>query len=297
MVFEATETLLDAIRVINQHHIVKIYVGETWHEIDRFLFNQEWIDRGDIAQVTASIFLDTVIVETAASGSPSGETCEVSAEDCIDSGGDTYLAKSWLEEGAALWVAGQYYDKDGALQNLTAGEYVTTGSTSDLSYKLYTYNAPNDYTQVLPVVYTAVKVENSGEWYFDKGAADARNFEQPNISGYTPLTSPPTFYGLASEERTELWLEDAGGAQVFVRTTDALSLTIGEQIDHTGYTYLIIRTVSQLCGILHEDKFTIPADYVVFTNADDDNTLVISNADDDNTLILGGSDLPSVSVP
>lgn len=295
MVFQATETLLDAMRVINQHHIVRIYVGETWYDIDRFLFNQEWLERGDIAEVTASIFLDTVIVETAASGSPSDDTCEVSAADCIDSGAPTYEAKSWLENGGPLWLAGQYYDSDGQIQNLLAGDYISSGYTSNLSYKLYTYNSPGNYTEVVISVYSALKVVNSGEWYFNRGGA--RDFEQPEISGYTPLTAPPTFYGRASDERTELWLEDAGGAQVFVQTTDATSIDLGEQITHDGYTYLVIKTISLLCGLLHEVKFTIPIDYLVFTNADDDNTLVISNADDDTTLILGGSDIPSVSIP
>lgn len=273
MVFKTTETVLDALRVVDLHDVVTLEAGGKSYDVDEFLFNQEWTTDGDIAIVTASVFTNRVIVETPAGGGPSSETCEVAEGTCIPPTGSYYAAQSVLSIGDPNWIMGTYNDKNGALKNLKIGQYVIgiNGDVEDLNAaaNLYSYNSPNNFTQVnLLGVYTKIYVYSTGEYWFNNGVGSG-TVNKSNIGGYTTLTDPYTYYGALMEGFYGLlYVVDDGGAEIFAKkvTTD-LELNLGVQIESAGAAGILLKTGTVKCGIVQEYFFPID-DSIVFSDVD-----------------------------
>lgn len=292
------ESIIDQISNIELHDVVKVFdkFGRELSVNEFTMGDPDWFTQGNIGAVTIELVLDSVIVSVYGNGLTTGQTCEVSPGTCIAPTGNFYAVKSHLTMGGSGWVDGQYYNSEGVLTNLIAGDYVTAGA--DGVRRIYTFNAPNDYTvESTAGFYTKVYYENTNEYWYDRG--EGLNVRKSKITGFTDLTVPPTFYGQAGNEDAiyELWLEDYGGAEVFVKTTSNSELNLGEEIDSAGYEYLHLKTVTVKCGVIMDHKFMIPLSYLIFSNADGDSTAIVTNADGLSDTIVGGGDLPSVPVP
>ena len=292
------ESIIDALSVIELHDVKMVIDqnGQNFEAIEFEMSDPEWFAQGNQAAVTITMITEKVVVPVYADVALSG-TCEVAAGTCIPPTGSFYLAKSHILLNGPEWIMGYYYDENGNQTDLEAGDYVTAGPEG--LRRLYVFNAPDDYTVVsLTGFYTKIWYENTNEYWYDRG--ETLNIRESKVRGYTPLTDPPTFYGQTGNDDGaiyELWLEDAGGGQAFVRRTDNTTLDAGEQIDHTGYTYLVLKTVTVKCGVVMENRFEIPADYLLFTMDDDDFTFVLTITDDNEDYLLGDQDLPSIPVP
>lgn len=289
-----SEGIADFLSLIELHDIVTIrdQYGNVYNVGEFEMGTPNWFSSGNLGESVVSFVDERDVVGVF--GSTSSDTCEVAPGGCVESGA-VYVAKSYLAPGSIDYLAGFYYDANGVHQSLTAGDLIISGDIASLSVKLYTYNSPGSYTEVSISTYSTIFVENTGEYWYDRG--DAFNIIQPAIVGHTPLTAPDTFYGRASNEITQLWLEDEGGAQVYVKDTNNSALNLGEQVDGAGYKYLVLKTLTTKCGTIGEVKFMIPEDYILATNADDDFTFVVSNVDDDTSLVITNSDVDGLIIP
>ncbi len=291
------ESMIDTLSLVEGHDMITLtdQNGNTLTAIEFEMSEPEWFSQGNMAAVTFTIVTEKVVVANYADVSTG--TCEVAAGTCIPATGSFYVAKSHIAINGAEWVGGYYYDENSNQTDLESGDYVTAGP--DGNRKLYTYNAPDDFTVVsLSGFYTKIYYENSGEYWFDYGSG--LNIQESAITGITNLTDPDTFYGRTGNGDGafyELWLEDAGGGQTFVRRTDNSTLNLGEQITHDGYTYLVLKTVTVKCGVIMEYRYEISTDYLLFTMDDDDFSFVLTITDDNTDYLLGDQDLPSIPVP
>lgn len=293
------ESLLDVISIIELHDDVKIYDknGNTL-EVNEFEISEpEWSQQGNLAALTVTFVTDKVIVPIYGNGTSVG-ICEVAAGTCIPSTGSFYVVKSHILINGPEWLMGYYFDQNGNKTNLSNGDYVTAGSGG--TRRLYQYNSPDDFTVIdLLGFYTKIWYENTNEYWYDRG--ESLHIRKSEIRGHTNLTSPPTFYGQTGNDDGaiyELWLEDAGGGQTFVRqTTNTVLGGIGEQIETDGFAFSVLKTVTVKCGVIMEEKFEIPLDYLLFTIDDDDFTYVLTTADDNTDYLLGDQDIPSIPVP
>lgn len=293
----AQESILDALSLVELHDVVKLYDRRGYEmKVEEITMGQaSWLGPGNIAAVTFSVVSDISVSSVYGNGLQNNQTCEVAPGGCVGDSDPVYVAKSILQTSDPGWAGGYYYNSSGVKTNLIADDYVISGDFDSRLAKLYKYVSAGVFTEEAITVYSWVYVLNADKYYYDRGGAF--NLERPEITGFTDLTTPDTFYGRCSDALTELWLEDAGGAQIFVKSTTATALNLGEQVDTTGYTKLVIKTVTPLCGTIHEHKFDIPISYVLITNVDNDFTTVISNVDDDLSILSSNLDIPSIPEP
>lgn len=289
------ESIIDALSVVEGHDVKMVIDqnGQTFEIIEFEMSDPEWFAQGNQAPVTITLVTEKVVIPIYANVAISS-TCEVAAGTCIAPTGSYQVVRSHILQGGPEWVGGYYYNADGAQVYMDADndDYVTAGP--DGARRVYKFNAPNDYTvQDLSGFYTKIYYENTDEYWYDRG--EGLHVRQSKITGYTPLTDPYTFYGQTGNDEAlyELWIEDEGGGQTFVQRTDNDELNLGVEIDAVYPSSIVLKTVTVKCGVIMEHRFAIPAEYTVFTGADDDSAIILSD-DDAGTIYLGSDDIDSV---
>ena len=287
--------MLDALRVVDQHDMKKVYWGDRQIMVNEFIFNQEWNEHGNLAAVTASIFTDRLVVETVAPGAQGNSTCEIAAGTCVPTTGDYYSVKTEIPDTADnRWTMGFYYNGEGNTTELVAGEYVIL-KIGPNQYELYQYNAPNDFTfiDLEGVSYAKIYVENTNEYLYDRG--DDYDIRRPRMIGQIAFVTPASYLGETMDNGiTELYLEYSGGLQEFLGQYTNADLQGGVEIDVGQATHIVLKVSTVKCGVIMEDRFEIMREYTVFTETDDDDGYVITALDDDDTTYLGDQDITEV---
>lgn len=70
--FLAAEYLIDALRLIRQHHFVRIHSQGSVYNVDEFILTTEWTEFGDVAKAEVEFTTDTVVTTTGKGKIPSG---------------------------------------------------------------------------------------------------------------------------------------------------------------------------------------------------------------------------------
>lgn len=298
-VFEiiAGEPIFDILSYIPLHDDVVLQdtYGNRWKVDEFFMEEPSWFSQGNLGSCTFRVLTETVSVAVVYARGYETLACGVTPGDCLDQATyDTkYTAESHLLMGSFEWSFGYYYDKNGVLTALQAGEYVTSNVGS--GRRLYQFNSVGNYTLIdLSGAGTSIiYYENTDEYWYDTGVGNI--LRKPEITGYTPLTDPVTYYAQSIDAFiNEIWLEDAGGARTFVGRYTATELNLGVEVEDTGYAYVVLTVSSLLCGQIQEHKRMVVENYAVFSLTDGDLTYILTLTDGDETLVLANVDITGV---